>query len=194
MHLFKNLIFVVNIFFIYLLSIGISFADLQEDIINKITATKTLSFDFKQTISEKEETGKCFIKYPLMMRCNYQNRKQKTVISNGKKVAVIKRKYKKIYYYPIRLTPLFFILKKEKIISVIRENNPIEIGSDWVGFEFIAPSKSNAIVFFEKNSLNFKGWETKDIYSNNVTFIIDNLRTNDQIMDDFFNIPKEENL
>ena len=46
------------------------------------------------------------------MKCNYKNLKQKTIISNGKTVAIIKKKYKKIYYYPIKATPLFFILKK----------------------------------------------------------------------------------
>ena len=51
------------------------------------------------------------------MKCNYKNLKQKTIISNGKTVAIIKKKYKKIYYYPIKAPPLFFILKKEKIIN-----------------------------------------------------------------------------
>ena len=91
----KKLFFLLNIFFIYLFSVSASLADLQKNLINKLTATKTLSFDFKQKISDKEEMGNCFIKYPLLMKCNYQNLKQKTVISNGKTVAVIKKKYKK---------------------------------------------------------------------------------------------------
>ena len=123
----KKIFFFLKIFFLYLFSINIVFADLQKNLINKLTATKTLSFDFKQKISDKEEIGNCFIKYPLLMKCKYQNLKQKTIISNGKTVAVIKKKYKKIYYYPIRTTPLFFILKKEKIINLIRKNQPTEI-------------------------------------------------------------------
>ena len=117
-------------------SASVSLADLQKNLINKLTATKTLSFDFKQKISDKEEIGICFIKYPLLMKCNYQNLKQKTVISNGKTVAVIKKKYKKIYRYPIKSTPLFFILKKEKIINLIRKNKPTEINSNFIEFEF----------------------------------------------------------
>ena len=81
---------------------GASSADLQKDLINKLTTIRTLSFDFKQKISDKEEIGNCFIKYPLLMKCNYKNLKQKTIISNGKTVAIIKKKYKKIYLYPIR--------------------------------------------------------------------------------------------
>ena len=76
-------------------------------------ATNTLSFDFRQKIAEKEEIGKCYIKYPLLMKCDYEDLKKKSVISNGRTVAIIKKKYKKIYYYPIKTTPLFTILKKK---------------------------------------------------------------------------------
>ena len=190
----KKLFFLLNIFFIYLFSVSASLADLQKSIINKLTATKTLSFDFKQKISDKEEMGNCFIKYPLLMKCNYQNLKQKTVISNGKTVAIIKKKYKKIYYYPIKATPLFFILKKEKIINLIRKNKPTKINSSLIEFEFIDKKTNRIKILFDKNSLEFKGWETKDAYSNNVSFIISNLKTNNQIIDDFFKIPKEEDL
>jgi len=177
-----------------LFSVSVSLADLQKNLINKLTATKTLSFDFKQKISDKEEIGNCFIKYPLLMKCNYQNLKQKTIISNGKTVAVIKKKYKKIYYYPIKLTPLFFILKKEKIINLIRKNQPTEINAGLIEFEFIDQKTNKVKILFDKNSLEFKGWKTKDVYSNNVSFTINNLKINNQIIDDFFKIPKEEDL
>ena len=173
---------------------SVSLADLQKNLINKLTAIKTLSFDFKQKISDKEEIGNCFIKYPLLMKCNYQNLKQKTIISNGKTVAVIKKKYKKIYYYPIKLTPLFFILKKEKIINLIRKNQPTEINAGLIEFEFIDQKTNKVKILFDKNSLEFKGWKTKDVYSNNVSFTINNLKINNQIVDDFFKIPKEEDL
>ena len=190
----KKLFFLLDIFFIYLFSASVSLADLQKNLINKLTAIKTLSFDFKQKISDKEEIGNCFIKYPLLMKCNYQNLKQKTIISNGKTVAIIKKKYKKIYYYPIKLTPLFFILKKEKIINLIRKNQPTEINAGLIEFEFIDQKTNKVKILFDKNSLEFKGWKTKDVYSNNVSFTINNLKINNQIIDDFFKIPKEEDL
>ena len=167
---------------------------MQKNIINKLTATKTLSFNFKQTISDKEEIGNCFIKYPLLMRCNYKNIKKKTLISNGKTVAIIKKKYKKIYSYPIKATPLFFILKKEKIINLIRETKPVTIDSNLITFEFIDRKKNIVKIFFDKRSFDFKGWKTKDAYSNNVNFEINNLETNKQVANDFFKIPKEEDL
>ena len=190
----KKTLFLLNIFFTYFFFISISSADLQTKLINKLTATKTISFDFKQKISDKEETGNCFIKYPFLMKCNYQNIKQKTIISNGKTVAVIKKKYKKIYFYPIKATPLFFILKKEKIINLIRKNKPTKINLNMIEFEFIDQKTNKIKIFFDKNSLDFKGWETKDSYSNDVSFKINNLKTNIQIVDSFFNIPQEKDL
>jgi len=190
----KKLIFLFQIIFIYIIFISISFADLQKKLINKITATKTLSFNFKQKIAEKVEFGNCYIKYPLLMKCIYQNLKQKSVISNGRTVAIIKKKYKKIYYYPIKTTPLFIILKKEKILHVIRNNKPTKIDSSVIEFELIEKKSNKLKIFFDKNSLEFKGWETTDAYSNNVSFIISDLKTNEIIEDEFFKIPKEEEL
>ena len=181
-------------FVIYLFNAGNVFADLQKNIIDKLTLTETLSFDFNQKISDKEEIGKCFIKYPLLMRCNYHNPKKKIIISNGKTVAIIKKKYKKIYYYPIKTTPLFFILKKEKIINLIKSTKPELEGSNLIVFEFVDKKTNKIKIFFEKNSLVFKGWETKDAYSNKVNFIMKNLVINNQIVDDFFKIPDKEDL
>ena len=190
----KKLFFFLNIFLIYLLSISISPADIKSNLINKLTETKTLTFSFKQKISDKEEMGNCFIKYPLLMKCNYQNLKQKIIISNGKTVAIIKKKYKKIYYYPLKSTPLFFILEKEQIINLIRKYQPTEINTDLIKFEFIDKKENKIKILFDKNSLELKGWETTDAYSNDVSFIINNLIINNQIVDGFFRIPKEEDL
>ena len=190
----KKIIFIFQIFVIYFLFINISFADLQTNLINKIAATKTLSFNFKQKIAEKVEVGSCVIKYPLLMKCDYENFKQKSVISNGRTVVIIKKKYKKIYRYPIRTTLLFIILQKEKILNLIRKNKPTTINSSLIEFQLIDNKSNKSKIFFDKNSLEFIGWETKDAYSNNVSFIISNLKTNMIIDDKFFKIPKEEDL
>ena len=192
--LIKKLIFILKIFIIYLLSLSISFADLQKKLTDKITTTKTLSFDFVQKIAEKEEVGNCFIKYPLLMKCNYKNLKQKTLISNGKTIAIIKKKYKKIYYYPLKATPLFIILSKDKILNLIKNNKPTKIDSNIIEFEFVDKKTNKLKIIFDKKTLELRGWETKDAYSNNVNFIISNLITNNQIVDDFFKIPKESDL
>ncbi len=192
--LIKKLFFLLKIFFIYQLSTSICLADLQKNIINKLTATKTLTFNFKQKISDNEEEGNCFIKYPLLMKCNYKSLKEKTIISNGKTVAIIKKKYKKIYLYPVKLTPLFFILQKEKLINLVRKTKPYKINEDLIEFIFIDKKKNKVKILFDKNSLEIRGWKTKDAYSNNVSFEINNLIINNQIVDDFFKIPQEDDL
>ena len=190
----KKIFFLLKIFFLFLLSTNIILADLQKNLINKLTATQTLTFDFKQKIADKEEIGNCFIKYPLLMKCNYKNSKGKTIISNGKTLAIIKKKYKKIYLYPIKSTPLTFILEKEKIIDLIRKSNPSELNSDLIGFIFAYKKTNKVKMLFDKNSLELKGWETNDAYSNKVNFEINNLIINNQIVDDFFQIPQEKDL
>ena len=190
----KELKLTLIIIFFYFFFINIAHPNIKEKIINKLEETKTLSFNFIQKIAEKEERGKCYIKYPLLMKCNYQNAKQKILISNGNTVAIIKKKYKKIYYYPIRATPLFTILDKEKILNLIKHNDPHNNRPGVITFEFFDKKLNKLKIFFDKKTLEFKGWETKDTYSNSVIFVINNLETNNLIEDDFFKIPKEENL
>ena len=185
--------FFLNLFF-FTAFINSSQASIQEKIISKLQETKTLTFDFIQKIDDKEEIGNCFIKYPLLMKCNYEDLKKKTIISNGKTLAIIKKKYKKIYYYPVKSTPLFTILKKKKIINLIKNSLPPKINSKTIEYEFITTSSKNLKIFFDKNTLNFKGWETKDSYSNTVNFLIINLEVNKEIESNFFKIPKEEDL
>ena len=192
--LIKKLFFITKVFFIFQLSTSICLADIQKKIIDKLITTQTLTFNFKQKIADKEENGVCFIKYPLLMKCDYKNLKQKTIISNGKTVAIIKKKYKKIYYYPIRSTPLFFILKKEEIINLIRKNQPTKVNSKLIEFVFINKKTNKIKILFDKETLEFKGWKTQDSYSNDVIFSINNLKINNKIMDNIFKIPQEDDL
>ncbi len=187
-------VFFLNLFFLFFFLTNQSLADLKENLFNKLIYTETLTFNFEQKIGEKEETGNCFIKYPLMMKCNYQNSKQKILISNGKTVAIIKKKYKKIYYYPIKSTPLFIILNKETMLNLIKNNKLSDTDLNTVEFEFIDKKKNKLKILFDKKTLDLKGWKTKDSYSNEVSFNIKNLKINNQIMDNFFKIPQEEDL
>ena len=190
----KELKLTLIVIFFYFFLINFAHPNIKEKIINKLEETKTLSFNFIQKIAEKEERGNCYIKYPLLMKCNYQNAKQKILISNGNTVAIIKKKYKKIYYYPIKATPLFTILDKEKILNLIKHNDPHNNRPGIITFEFFDKKLNKLKIFFDKNSLEFKGWETKDAYSNNVIFTIIDLKTNKVMKNQFFTIPKEEDL
>jgi len=190
----KKIIFFLKITTIYLFTIAICSADLQQNIIKKLTSTKTMTFNFQQKIEEKKEVGTCFIKYPLLIKCEYKNAKGKTLISNGKSIAIIKKKYKKIYRYPIESTPLFVILDKDKVLNLIKNTRPSKIDSNTIEFEFKNKKLNKLIILFNSKNLEFKGWKTVDAYSNNVSFLISDTKINNQIVDSFFIIPKEEDL
>ena len=137
--------------------------------------------------------GSCYIKYPLMMKCDYP-KKKKTIIANGKTFAIIKKRYKKIYYYPLKKTPLFFLLKKENIINLVEDNKPKIIKSNIIEYELIDEKLNRLKVFFKKKTLELLGWKTIDAYSNEVSFLISNVVTNTKIENKIFKIPNVEDL
>ena len=186
-----NIIFLT--FFFYLSIIDSSQANFKEKLINKYKTINTLHFDFTQKIGEKVEFGNCYIKYPLFMKCEYP-KKKKTIIANGKKFAIIKRRYKKIYYYPLKKTPLFYLLQKENILNLIKNYEPSSIDQSIIEYELIESNSNKLKIFFDKNSLEISGWRTIDAYSNEVIFLIRNIETNILIKNEIFKIPREEDL
>ena len=179
--------------FFYFFLLNISQANFQEQLINKYKEINTLSFDFTQKIGDKIEIGNCYIKYPLLMKCEYP-KKKKFIIANGRTLAIVKNRYKKIYQYPLKKTPLFHILNKENILNIIQNYEPTNMNNDIIEYE-LTDSNSNKInIFFDKNSLLLSGWKTIDAYSNEVNFLIENIETNIFVENKIFKIPKEEDL
>ena len=179
--------------FFYFFLLNISQANFQEQLINKYKEINTLSFDFTQKIGDQIEIGSCYIKYPLLMKCEYP-KKKKLIIANGRTLAIVKNRYKKIYQYPLKKTALFFILNKENILNIIQNYEPTNMNNDIIEYE-LTDSNSNKInIFFDKNSLLLSGWKTIDAYSNEVNFLIKNIETNIFVENKIFKIPKEEDL
>ena len=189
----KKFNFSLLVIFFYLFFINYSQANFQEKLINKYKTINTLHFDFTQKIGEKVEFGNCYIKYPLLMKCEYP-KKKKSIIANGKKFVIIKKRYKKIYYYPLKKTPLFFLLNKENILNLIKNYEPSNIDSNIVEYELIENNSNILKIFFDKSSLEIVGWKTIDAYSNEVSFLIRNVETNISIENEIFKIPREEDL
>jgi len=185
--------FILLIIFFYLFSTNYSQANIQEKLLEKYKTINTLHFDFTQNIGDKVEFGDCYIKYPLLMKCYYP-KKKKSIITNGKSFVIVKKRYKKIYSYPLKKTPLFYLLNKENILNVIRNNKPTLINSNLIQYELTDNNLNKLSIFFDKNSLNLSGWKTIDAYANEVSFLIRNIETNILIKNDFFKIPKEEDL
>ena len=143
----------------------------KDKIILQMKLTNNLSFNFKQTINDKSEDGKCIIEYPKKIFCDYTNPNKKNLVSNGKSL-VIKTSNKGSYYrYPLNKTPLEFLLDKEYLISKIEELEPRDIDNKYLNFK-IFENDNEINIFFDKKDLNLIGWQTEDIYQNlSITFI-----------------------
>ena len=146
------------------------FSSTKEKIISQMLFTNNLSFDFIQTINNKNENGRCIIKYPGKIWCEYDNSNKKIIVSNGKSL-VIKNRNSGGYYYPLKKTPLEFLLDKKYLISKISILEPREIDNKYLNFT-IKENNNEINIFFNKKNLNLVGWQIEDIYQNlSITFI-----------------------
>ena len=84
---------------------------------------------------------------------------------------------------------------KRKIFSEKKKNNkPTKVNLNTIEFELVGKKLERLKILFDKETLELKGWETNDAYSNKVNFEINNLVINNQIVDNFFKIPQEKDL
>ena len=147
---------------------------------------KILVFNFIQTIGGKDEKGECIIKYPKKIFCEYERRKNKVLVSNGKSLVI--KNNKQYYRYPMKSTPLAFILDKNFLINKIKLTDLNEIEDKYV-FIKIIENNNNISIFFNKKNYELVGWQIEDIYLNlAVTFIFDTL-INQNIDQKIFKLP-----
>ena len=182
--MFKTLIifFILNFY-------NLAFSSTKEKIISRMQLTNNLSFNFIQTIDNKSENGKCVIKYPKKIWCEYDNSNKKIIVSNGKSLVIKNRNSGSYYIYPLRKTPLEFLLNKEYLISKIDILEPREINSKYLNFK-ILENNNEINIFFDKKSLNLIGWQTEDIYQNLAVTFISSVKINQKINNKIFILPK----
>ena len=164
------------------------FSSAKEKIISQLQLTNNLSFDFIQTIDNKNESGKCIIKYSKKIWCEYDSSNNKIIVSNGRSLVIKNRNSGSYYVYPLSKTPLIFILDKEYLISKMKDLEPREIDNKYLNFKFI--ENNNEInVFFDKKSLSLVGWQTEDIYQNLTITFISSIEINQKINNKIFILP-----
>jgi len=165
------------------------FSSTKEKVISRMQLTNNLSFNFIQTIDNKNENGKCIIKYPKKIRCEYDNSNKKIIVSNGKSLVIKTANTGSYYRYPLTKTPLVYLLDKEYLISKINILEPREIDNKYLNFTFF--ENNNEInVFFNMKSLTLVGWQTEDIYQNLAVTFISSVKINQEINDKIFILPK----
>ncbi len=172
------------IVFFYLIN-GVS-ANNKENIIINLKNTKNINFDFEQNINEKIEKGNCVIEYPKKIFCEYLGRNNKILVSNGNSL-VIKTNVS-YYLYPLEKTPLNFILDKNYLINKIYNLKERVIDKSFINYK-IDENGSEINIFFDNQSFNLIGWQTKDIYQNlNITFL-SSIKKNESINKNLFKLP-----
>ena len=175
------------LFCIYLILISNVQASNRDKIIENLQNTESLNFDFEQNINGKIEIGNCTIKYPKKIFCKYE-KNNKILVSNGKSLVI--KTITSFYRYPLSQTPLELILDKKFLINKIRNLNEKTLGKTFINFEIV--EKDNEInVFFDNETFDLVGWQTKDIYQNiNVTYL-SSIHKNQQIDKDLFELPSQ---
>ena len=166
---------------------NIAFSSIKENIINSLIKTNNFSFNFEQNINGKIETGNCIIEYPKKIFCKYNGPKNKILVSNGKSL-VIKNKNGSYYRYPIKRTPLNYILDKKILINEIKTIDERIIDNKFINFT-ILKNENEINIFFDMDNFNLIGWQTLDIYQNLSITHIFSLKKNQILNKNIFKLP-----
>ena len=178
----------VLIIFFILNFYNFAFSSTKENIIINFEKTNNISFNFIQKIADKTEKGNCIIKYSKKIYCKYDNYNQKTLISNGKSLVITNKNNDSYYIYPLKKTPLNFLLDKKFLIQKIKSLNPRDVENKYLNFE-ISDNNNKINIFFDKETLNLLGWQTEDIYQNLTITFISLTEINSPVSDDMFRLP-----
>ena len=175
--------------FLALLFISFSFnlsASEKDQILTQLNNLNSLEFTFDQLVNEKLEKGSCLLEFPGKLKCEYFDNKQKELIINNKRLAITQKKYNKTYHYPISKSPFLNILYKDKLLEIVRSG---KLGSTEQLIKLIYLSENEITIFFDKQTLNLKGWKIIDQYNNKINFSLNIISKNDVYKKSTFKIP-----
>ena len=176
------------IFLFLLFSIVEASANIKEKIIQNLESTNNLTFNFEQNINGKTENGHCALSFPQKIFCKYNLKNGKILVSNGKSIAI--KTNTSYYLYPLKRTPLDLILNKNFLMRKIENLNARVLDNKFVNFKFFE-NDFEINIFFDFNTLDLIGWQTKDIYQNlNITFLA-SVKKNQNLNNNLFLLPKQ---
>ena len=177
--------FKIFIFFI-LLSANLS-ANEKDQIITQLNNLKSLEFTFDQIINDKTEKGSCLLEFPGKLKCDYFDDKKKELIINEKRLAITQKRYNKTYYYPISQSPFLNILYKNKLLEIVKSGE-LDLSDQIIKLVYLG--ENEITVFFDKKTLDLKGWQIIDQYNNNINFSLRIVAKNDVFKKGTFKIPE----
>ncbi len=162
-------------------------ANNKDKIIENLRNTSNFYFQFEQNINGKIEKGNCTIKYPKKIYCTYP-KKNKILVSNGKSLVI--KTMSSYYRYSLKKTPLNLILDKNYLIDKIYNLNEKIIDQSLIKYTIIE-DENKIDIFFDINSLELIGWQTKDIYQNTTLTVLESISKNQKIENALFKLPTQ---
>ena len=177
-------------FFLVLLFVLFSFnlsANEKNKILHQLHNLNSLEFTFDQLINEKTEKGTCLLEFPGKLKCDYFDNKQKELVINNKRLAITQKRYNKTYHYPISKSPFLNILYKDKLLEIVKSGK-LELSDKAI--KLIYSGEDEIAIFFDKNTLDLKGWQITDQYNNNINFSLKIISKNNVYKKETFKIPK----
>ena len=169
----KNLLVATFIFYSFNL-----FADEKNQIIAQLKNLNSLEFTFSQLINEKKEKGNCLLEFSGKLKCEYFDDKEKELVINRKRLAITQKRYNKTYHYPLAKSPFLNILYKDKLLEIIKTGE-LKLTKNIIKLIYLNENK--LIVFFDRKTLDLKGWNITDQYNNNINFSLNIISKNDNV-------------
>ena len=171
---------------IFLFFVNESSASIKNDIVKKLSLINNISFNFEQNINDKIEKGKCILEYPKKIFCEYDLSNKKILVSNGSSFVI--KTLSSYYIYPLKKTPLDVILDKKFLLDKISKSKNYYSDKNIVAFKFLK-DENEINLFFDKKTLNLKGWQTVDLYQNLNIVYLSSIVFNQKIEKKVFNLP-----
>jgi len=162
-------------------------ANEKNQIIAQLNSLNSLEFTFDQLINEKTEKGSCLLEFPGKLKCNYFDDKKKELVINNKRLAITQKRYNKTYHYPISKSPFLNILYKDKLLEIVKSGK-VELYD--LSIKLVYLEENEITVFFDKKTLDLKGWQIIDQYNNNINFSLNIVAKNDVFKKGTFKIPE----
>jgi outer membrane lipoprotein-sorting protein len=161
-------------------------ANEKSQLITQLNNLNSLEFTFDQLINEKTEKGSCLLEFPGKLKCNYFDDKKKELVINNKRLAITQKRYNKTYHYPISKSPFLNILYKDKLLEIV-QSGELELTDQMIKLIYL--DDNEITVFFNRKTLDLRGWQIIDQYNNNINFSLKIVSKNDVYKKEIFKIP-----
>ena len=185
----NNLIFFIIILFFFF-RVESAYADFSKNQLSTLgrlesylKSIKTLRADFSQFSNDgKKINGKIYLSRPGKIRFEYDKPSPILIVGNKGWVIYENKEINQIAEYPIKQTPLAFLLEKEFSFNIRNINiNKLVVEKGYIEINILHKNsfnKSSLTIIFENNPINLRKWNIVDPQGNSITINLFNIEKN----------------